>query len=144
MATRMRIAAYDCAVIEGEEIVITAVGRNGSPAGGVLSYVDASGHIVRLTPATPGGAEWRIGVKAGPVVQLPTLQALQPAAATVGAEFQFVLVARAINPVTQEEEPVRVIVRRSGQAIVARELESDRTDNEVEIAGRALDLYLGS
>mgnify|MGYP000182076756 CR=1 FL=1 len=145
MVTRMRVAAYAQAVVEGEDIVITAVGENASPAGGVLSFIDASGHIVRLTPVEPGATQWRIGVGPGPVVQLPTAPPRPPATATVGTEFQFVLDARAVNPQTQEEEPVIVTVSRDGQQVIAQDVnDPSRTDVAVEIDGPTLDLYLRS
>ena len=149
MPIKLRTAAYPGAIAPPPcQIVIRARGQNGAPAGGNLDFVDAAGQLITVQPVAPNVAEWRMAARAGPTMDIPTAAGVQAEGPTVPpSEFRFILDVRAINPVTQQEERVLVVVERDGQPSPAEHPTNGAPPSDIVVevgAEHALDLHLRS
>lgn len=140
MSTTLRVAIYRGAVAMNQ-VTIRAQGMNGSLAGGVLRFVDSLGRMHPIAKARPDqqGARWVLNFEEGPELVIPPWQGpTRPP-----SRFHFRLEATAVNPVTEEAEPVLVVVRDDDGPIRASDPDTGEpvADDEVEMAD-TLHLYL--
>lgn len=146
MTEKMWAPSYLGAIQPGA-LKISIFGANASQSGGALLFFGPGTSTATIQPDPGGAHSWTFQVQNGSTLKPgdPGSTTLFPSSAGPPPAFHFSLAARAINPVTGQEEPVQVVVTLNGSPLTAIGADPQGRsvqDTVVEMPGKSIDLFL--